>query len=168
MSNSFQFHGLQHMRLPYPSLRSRVCSNSSIESVMPSNRIILCCPFSSGPQSFPASGSFPVSWLLKFWSFSISLSKEYQGWFLLGLTGQISLQSVQRTLKSLLQLHSSKASILQHSAFFTVQLSHPDMTTGKTIALTIYTFVSRVIPLLFNLLSRFVIAFLLKSKCLLI
>ena len=120
--------------------------------------------FSSCLQSLPASGSFPVSQLFrwpKYWSFSfsISTSNEYSGlisfridWFY--------LFAVQGTLKSLLQYHSSKASILWCSAFFMGQLSHPYMTTGKTIALTRWTFVSEVISLLFNMLSRFVIAFL--------
>ena len=120
--------------------------------------------FSSCLQSLPASGAFPVSQLFrwpKYWSFSfsISTSNEYLGlisfridWFY--------LFAVQGTLKSLLQYHSSKASILWCSAFFMGQLSHPYMTTGKTIALTRWTFVSEVISLLFNMLSRFVIAFL--------
>ena len=132
-------------------------------------------PFSSCLQTFPASGSFfsnesvlCIRWP-KYWSFSFSVSpsKECSGlipfridWF--------DLLAVQGTLKSLLQHHSSKASILQCSAFFIVQLSHPCMTTGKTIALTIRTFVGKVMSLLFNMLSRFVIVFLPKSKCLLI
>ena len=138
----------------------------SIESVMPSNQLILC-------QSFPASGSFPMSTLHfrwpKYWSFSfnISPSNEYSGlisfridWF--------DLLAVQRTLKSLLQHHSLKASILQCSAFFMVQFSHPYMTTGKTIALTRWTFTGKVMSLLFNMLSRLVITFLPRSKHLLI
>ena len=128
-------------------------------------------PFSSCPQSFPASGPFPKIELFakgpKYWSFSfnISPSNEHSGlisfrmdWF--------GLFAVQGTLKSLLQHHSSKASILQ--AFSLVQLSHPHMTTGKTTALTIQTFVGKVLSLLFNMLSRFVIDFLSRSKCLLI
>ena len=128
-----------------------------IESVLPSNHLILYCPFSFCPQSFPASGSFPMSQLCirwpKDWSFSFSLSapNEYSGlisfridWF--------DLFAVQETLKSLLQ-HNSKASILWHSAFFTVQLSHPYMTTGKTIALTRRTFADKVMSLLFNMQS---------------
>ena len=124
---------------------------------MSSNHLI---PFSSCPQSFPASGSFPVSWLFKsvgqYWSFSfnISPSNEYSGlisfridWF--------DLLALQRTLKSLLQHHSLKTSILWCSAFFMVQLSHLYMTTGKAIALTIWTFVGKVMSLLFNTLSRF-------------
>ena len=137
----------------------------SIELVILSNHVILCYPhFSSCPQSFPASGSFPISQLFTSGGQSMGASASatvlpmnMQGWFPLGLTGLISLQ---RTLcKSLLQHHSSKASILWCSAFFMVQLSHPYMTTGKTIALTIWTLVSKLISLLFNTLSRFVIAF---------
>ena len=125
-------------------------------------------PFSC-PQSFPASGSFPVSWLFAADGQSIRalasvLPMNIQGWFPLGLTGLI----IQGTLKNLLQHHSSKASILWHSAFFMVQLSHPYVTTGNTIVLTIWTFVGGVMSLLFNALSRFVIAFLPRSNCLLI
>ena len=103
-----------------------------------------------------------IRWL-KFWNCSFSLPMNIQDWSPLGLTGLISL-----TLKSLIQHHSSKASILQHSVFFMVQLSYPFMSTGKMIALTIWTFVSKMMPLLFNTLSRFVIAFLPRSNCLLI
>ena len=134
----------------------------SIVSMMPSNHRILCRPHSFCPQSFPAPGSFVMSWLFASggqsfsFSFSISPSNEYSGlisfridWF--------DLFAVQGTLKSLLQHHHSKASILQCSIFFMVQLSHPYMTTGKTIALTIWTFVGKKMSLLFNILSRFVI-----------
>ena len=145
----------------------------SIESVMPSNHIILCCPFSSCLQSFPASGSFPVSALFASGGKCIGLSASasvlpmnIQDWFLLRLTGLISLQF--KGLSRILQHHSSKASILWHSAFFIVQLSHPYMTTGKTIALSRWTFVSQVMSLFFNMLSRLVIAFLPRSKHLLI
>ena len=138
--------------------------------VIPSNRLILCCPLLSCPQSLPASGSFPMSWLFASGGQSIGTSAlasvlpmNIQGGFSLELTGLIS-----RTLKSLLQHHNSKASILQCSAFFMVQLSHPYMTTGKTIALTRQTFVGKVMSLLFNMLSRFVIAFLPRNKHLLI
>ena len=141
---------------------------------MPCNHLILCCPFLLPLQSFPASGSFPMSQSVlhirwpKYWSFifSISPSNEYSGlisfrmdWFDL---------AVQGILKSPLQHHSSKASILQHSAFFLVQCSYPYMTTGKTITLTRQTFVSKVVSLLFNMRSRSVIAFLPRSKRLLI
>ena len=128
----------------------------SIKSMMPSNHLIL---FSSYLQSFPASGSFLMSWLFASDGQSIGasawasvLSMNIQDWFPLRLTGLISLES-KGLLKSLLQHHSSKASILWHSAFFTVQLSHPYMTTGKTIALTRRTFVGKVMSLLFNMLS---------------
>ena len=142
-----------------------------IESVMPSNHLIPVVPFSSCPQSFPASESFPVSWLFtsSYWSFSFSISpsNEYSGliscrfdWF--------DCLAVQGPLKSLLQHQSSKASILWHSAFFMIQLSHPYMTAGKTIALTVWTFVDKVMSLLLNTLSRFIIAFPPRSKCLLI
>ena len=133
---------------------------------MPSNHLILCyVPFSSCLQSFPASGSFPVSQLFasggKNWSFSFSISpsNEYSGLISFRMHW-LDLLAVQGTYKSLLQHHSLKASILWHSAFFTVQFSHPYMATGKTIALTRQTFVGKVIALHFNMLSR--------SKCLLI
>ena len=143
-----------------------------IESVMPSNHLILCGPLP--PSVFPSIRVFPSESVLrirwpKYWhfSFNISPSNEYSGlisfrmdWF--------GLLAVQGTLKSLLQHHSSKASVLHCSAFFIVQLSHPYMTTGKTIALTRRTFVSKVMSLLFNMLFRLVIAFLPGSKCLLI
>ena len=140
----------------------------SIESVIPSNHLILCHPFSC-PQSFPASESFPMSWLFISGDQSIGISASasiLQGWFPLGWTGLISLS--KGLLKSLLQHHSSKASIIWCSAFFMDYLSHPYMTTGKTIALTIWAFVGKVMSLLFNMLSRLVIAFLPRSKHLLI
>ena len=125
-------------------------------------------------QSFPELGVFPsesvvcIRWP-KYWSFSfsISLSSEYSGLISFRMDW-LDLLAVQGTLKSLLQHHSSKASILQCSVFFIVQLSHPYMTTGKTIALTRWTFVGKVMSLLFSMLSRSVIAFLPRSKCLLI
>ena len=126
-------------------------------------------PFSSCPQYFPASGSFQTSQLFTSGGQSIGVSAStsvlpmnIQDWFPLGCW--LDLLAVQGTLKSLLQHHSSKASILRRSASFIVQLSHPYMTTGKTIALTIGTFVDKVMSLLFNMLSRFVIAFLPRSK----
>ena len=129
-------------------------------------------PFSSCPQSFPASGSFQMSQLFALGGQSIGVSASAsvlpmntQDWFPLGW---LDLLAVQGTLKSLLQHHSSKASILRPSAFFTVQLSHSYMTTGKTIALTRWTFVGKVMSLLFNMLSRLVITFLPRSKPLLI
>ena len=145
----------------------------SIELMIPSSHLILCHPLLLLPSIFPSIKvfsselAFCIRWP-KYWSFSFSTrpSCEYSGliflridWLTLG---------VQRTLKSLLQHHSSKALILQHSAAFMVQLSHPHMTTGKTIALTIWTFVSKVMSLIFNMLSRFVIAFLPRSKHLLL
>ena len=145
----------------------------SIESVMPSNNLILCCPHLFLPSIFPSIRVFSNELVLcirwpKYWSFSfiISPSNEYSGLISFRMSW-LDLLAVQETLKSLLQHNSSKASILWHSAFFTVQLSHPYMTTGKTIALTIWTFVGRVISLLFNMLSRFDIAFLPRSKRLL-
>ena len=136
---------------------------------MPSNHLILYCPFSSSLQSFPASGYFSNESVLhirwpKYWSFSfnISSSNEYSGWISFRMDW-LDLLEVQGTLKSFLQHHSSKASILWHSAFFTLQLSHPHMTTGKTIALTRWTFVDKVMSLLFNMLSRLVITFLPRS-----
>ena len=118
---------------------------------------------------FFSNESAPCIWWPRYWSFSfsISLTNEYSGLISFRIDW-LDLLVVQRTLKSLLQHHSSKTSILQCSAFFIVQLSHPYMTTGKTIALTRWTFVSKVIPLLFNMLFRFVIAFLPRSKHLLI
>ena len=140
---------------------------------MPSSHLILWHPLLLLPQSLPASGSFPMSQLFAWDGQSIGVSvstsvlpMNTQAWSPLGWTGWISLQS--RELKSLLQHHSSKASILWYSAFFTVQLSHPYMTTGKTIALTRWTFVGKVMSLLFNMLSRLAITFLQRSKCLLI
>ena len=141
---------------------------------MPANHLILCRPLLLLPSIFPSIRVFSnesalrIRWP-KFWSFSFSISpsNEYSelisfriDWF--------NILAVQGTLKSLLQYHSSKASVLQHSAFFIVQLSHPYMTTGKTIVLTRQTFVGKVMSLLFNRLSRLVIAFLPRSKCLLI
>ena len=167
--------GLQHTRLPCPSLSPGACSNSRLLSQWCHPTISSCVVlFSTCPQFFPASESFPMSWLFASGGQSIgasasvsTLSMDIQGWFPLGLTGS-DLLVVQGTLKSLLQHHSSKAPILWHSVFFMVQLSCPYMTTGKTIALTIQTFVCQVMAPLFNPLSKFVIAFLPRSKCLLI
>ena len=141
-------------------------------SVMPSNHLILHRQLLLPPQSFPASGSFPMSQFFTSGSQSIGVSAStsvlpmnIQDWCPLGWTGWISLQSKWLS-KSLLQHHSSKASILLCSAFFIVQLTHPYMTTGKTIALIRRTFVGKVMSLLFNILSRLVIIFLARSKCL--
>ena len=145
----------------------------SIESVMPPNHFILCYPLLL-PSMFPSIRVFSnestlhIRWP-KYWSFSFSInpSNEYLG-FISFRIDWFDLFAVQGTLKSLLQPHSSKASILQHSAFFMVQVWHPYMTTRKNIALTRQTFVGKVMFLLFTMLSRFVTAFLLRSKCLLI
>ena len=141
---------------------------------MPSNHLLLCHPLLLLPSIFPSIRVFSdesvlhVRWT-KYWcfSFSISPSNEYSGLISFRID-LFDLLAVQGTLKSLLQHHNSKASILQCSAFFIVQLSHPYMTTGKTIALTRRTFVGKVISLLFNMLSRLVIAFLPRRKHLLI
>ena len=142
----------------------------SIQLVMPSNYLTLCCPLLLLPSIFPSIRVFsnksiiPITWP-KYWSFnfSISPSSEYSGVISFRINW-LDLLAVQETLKSLLQHHSSKASILQHSVFFTVQLSHPYMTTGKTIALTRQTFVSKAMSLLFDTLSRLGTAFLPRSK----
>ena len=139
---------------------------------MPSNHLILCCPFSSCPSLLASVFSNESTLRMrcpKFWSFSfnISLSNEHPGLISFRMNW-LDLLAVQGTLKSLLQHHSSKASILHYSAFFTVQFSHPYMTTGKTIALTRWTFVGTVMSLLLNMLSRLIITFLPKSKHLLI
>ena len=142
----------------------------SIESVMPSNHLILCYPLLLQPsifliiRVFSNESALCIRWP-KYWNFSfnISPSNEHPGPISFWMDW-LDLLAVQGTLKSLLQHHSSKAPILQHSAFFTVQLSHPYMTTGKTIALTRRTFVGKVMSLLSNILSRMVIAFLPRSK----
>ena len=137
----------------------------SIEAVMPSNHLILCCPLLLPPSIFPSIRGFSNESSLcmrwpKYWSFSFNISPLGLNW--------LDLLAVQGTHKSLLQHHSSKASVLRCSAFFTVQLSHPYMTTGKTVALIRRTFVGKVMSLLFNMLSRLVIAFLPRSRHLLI
>ena len=175
MSNSLRPHGLQHARLPCPSPMPGAYSNSCpanwwCHPIISSSVL----PFSSCLQSFLASGSFQMSQFFTSGGqnigasrFSISPSNEYLGlisfrivWF--------DLLAVQGTLKSLLQHHSSKASVLQCSAFFMVRLSHPFMKTGKTTALTRWTSVGKAMSLLFSMLSMLVIVFLPKSKCLLI
>ena len=146
----------------------------SIKSVMPSSHFILChpllllLPIPPSIRVFSNESTLCIRWP-KYWSFrfSISPSNEYPG-LISFKTDWLDLFAVQGTLKSLLQHHSSKASIFRHSAFFTVQLSHPYMTTGKTIALTRWTFAGKVMSLLFNMLSRLVITFLPRSKYLLI
>ena len=146
----------------------------SIESVMPSNHLILCCPLLLLPSIFLSIRVFSIESVLcirwpKYWSFSFSISpsNEYSGLISFRMDC-LDLFALQGTLKNLHQHHSSKASILRHSAFFIVQLSHSYLTTGKTIALTRWTFVGKVMSLLLNMLSRLVIAFLPRSKCLLI
>ena len=154
-----------------PSLFQSLLKLMSTELVKPSNHLILCCPLLLPPSLFPSIRVFSnesvhhIRWP-KYWSFRFSPSNEYSGlmsfridWF--------DLLAVQGTLKSFLQ-HCSKASIFRHSTFFIVQLSYPNMTTGKTTALTRQTFVGKVVSLLFNMLSRLVITFLPRSKCLLI
>ena len=177
VSDSLQPHRLQHARLPYSSPSPGVCSNS--------------CPFSQWYRptisssvvhfswlllisTFPASGSLQMSQFFasgwpKYWSFSFSigLCNEYSGVISLRID-RSDLLAVQGTRKSLLQHHSLKTSILWPSAFFMVQLSHPYMTSGKVIALTIWTFVDKVMSWLFNTLSRFIVAFLPRSRGLLI
>ena len=171
MSDSLQPHGLQHARLPCPLSFPRVCSNSFPLSQWCHPAISSSVvPFSYCPQSLPASESFPMNQHFAWGGQNIGVStlasflpKNTQDWSPLEWTGWIF--AVQGTLKSLLQHHSSKASILWRSAFFT---SNSHMATGKAIALTIWTFVGKVMSLLFNMLSRFVIASLPRSKRLLI
>ena len=146
----------------------------SIESVMPSNHFILCCPLLLLPSILPSTRVFSNELALrirwpKCWSFSFSIrpSNEYPGLISFRIDW-LDLLAVQGTLKSLLQHHSSKAAILQCSAFFTFQLSHPYMTIGKTIALTTRTLVDKVMSLLLNMLSWFVITVLPRSKRILI
>jgi len=168
MPDSLQPYGLQHARLPCSSPTSWFAQ--TIESVTPSNHLILCCPLLLFPSIFPSIRVFsnesvlcirwPVYWSF---SFSISPSNEYSGLISFRI-GWFDLLTVQGTLKSLLQHHSSKASILWHSALFIVQLLHPYMTTGKTIALTRQNFVGKVMSLIFNMLSGLVIAFLPRNK----
>ena len=159
MSDSSWPHRLQHARPPCPSPTPSLLKLMSIESVMPSNHLILSCPLLFLPSIFPSIRVFSNESVLhirwpKYWSFSfnISPSNEHPGLISFRMDW-LDLLAVQGTLKSLLQYHSSKASILWHSAFFTVQLSHPYMTTGKTIALTRRMFVGKLTFLLFNMLS---------------
>ena len=169
VSNSLWPHESQHARPPCPSPTPGVYSNSCPWSwwchPAISSSVV---PFSSCLQSLPASvfsneSTLHIRWP-KYWSFSFSISPSIEHPGLISLRMDwLDLLAVQGTLKSLLQHHSSKASILQHSASFTVQLSHPYMTTGKTIALTRQTFVGKVMSLLFNMLSRLVITFLPRS-----
>ena len=174
MFDSLLPHGLQHTRLHCLSPAPRACSNSRPSSrwchPTISSSVV---PFSSDLQSFPASGSFQMSQFFassgKSMSFSLSISSsnEYSGLISYRMDW-LDLLAVQGTLKSLFQHHNSKPSTLWHSVFFIVQLSHPYLTTGKIIASTRRTCVSKVMFLLFNMLSRLVIAFLPRSKYLLI
>ncbi|XDA73834.1 hypothetical protein R6Z07M_004050 [Ovis aries] len=166
MSDSLRPHELQHAGLPVHQ------QLTSVESVMPSSHLILCRPLLLLPSIPPSIRVFSNESTLrmrwpKYWSFSFSIipSKEHPGLISFRMDW-LDLLAVQGTLKSLLQHHNSKASILQCSPFFTVQLSHPYMTTGKTIARQ--TFVGKVMSLLFNMLSKLVITFLLRSKRLLL
>ena len=174
MSDSLRPHGLQHAMHPCFSPSPKACSNSSPLRVMPSNHPILCHPLLLLPSIFPSIRAFSSESALcirwpKDWGFSFSISpaNEYSGLISFRIDW-LDLLAVKGTLKSFFQHHSWKASILQYSAFFMVQLSHPYIATGKTIALTRRTFVDKEMSLLFNTLSRFVIAFLPRIKCLLI
>ena len=166
MSDSLWPHGLQHARFPCPAPTPRACSKSCPLSRWCHPTISsLCHPLFILPSIFPSIRVFSSEWVLcirwpKYWSFSFSISSssEYSGLISFSMDW-LDLLAVQETHKSVLQHHSSKASILQHSAFFIVQLSHPYMTPRKTIALTRWTFVGKVISLLFNMLSRLVIDF---------
>ena len=164
MSDSSQSHELHHARPPCPSPTPRAHSNSHpSKSVMSSSHLILSRPLLLLPpippsiRVFSSESTLRMRWP-KYWSFSFSISpsNEHSGLISFRMDW-LDLLGVQGTLKSLLQHHSSKASILYRSAFFTVQLSHPYLTTGKTIALTRQTFVGKVMSLLFNMLSRLVI-----------
>ena len=170
MSDSLQPHGPQHTRPPCPLPTPRDYQTQVHESVMPFNHLILCHPLLLRPSIFPTIRVFSnesalcIRWA-KYWTFSfnISHSNEYSGLISFRM-GSLDLLAVQGTLKSLLQHHSAKASILWRSAFFIVQLSYPYTTTVKTIALTRRTFVGKVMSLLFNMLSRLVITFFPRSK----
>ena len=175
MANSLRPHESQHARPPCPSQTpGSLLKLMPIESMMPSSHLILCPPLLLLPPILPSIRVFSNASTLrmrwpKFWSFSfnISPSNEHKGLMSFRIDW-LDLFAVQGTLKSLLQHYSSKASIFQRLALFTVQLSHSYMTTGKTIALTRQTFVGKLMSLLFNMLSRFIITFLPRSKCLLI
>ena len=172
--DSLQPHESQEARPPCPSPFRGSLRLMSIESVIPSSHLILCRPLLLLPSILPSNRVFSNESTLrmrwpKYWGFSFRIipSKEHPGPISFRMDW-LDLLAVQGTLKSLLQHHSSKASILQRSAFFTVQLSHPYMTAGKTIALTRRTFVGKVTSLLLNMLPRLLITFLPRSKCLLI
>ena len=174
VSDSLWPHEPQHARPPYPSPTPGVYANPRPLSQLCHPTILSCRPLLLLPSIFPSirvfssESAFPIRWP-KNWSFSfnISSSNEYSGLISFRMD-RLDPLAVQGTLKSLLQHHSSKASVLRCLAFFIVQLSHPYMTTGKTIALTRWTFVDKVMSLLFNMLSRFAITFLPRNKHLLI
>ena len=175
MSDSLRPRELQHAKLPCHIINSQSTPKlMSIESMMPSNHLILHRPLLlltsifSSIRIFSNESAFPIGWP-KYWNFSfnISPSNEHPGLISFRMDW-LDLLAAQGTLKSLPQHHNSKASIFRHSAFFIDQLSHPYMTTGKTIALTRRTFVGKVMSLLFNMLSLLVITFLPRSKHLLI
>ena len=170
MSDSLWPHGLQHAWLPFPSPAPRDCSNSCPSSWWCHPTISYSVVPSCLPSIFPSIRVFSNESVLcikwpQYWSFSFSSSpyNEYSGLISFRMDW-LDILAVQGTLKSLFQHHSSKAPIHWHSALFIVQLSHPYVTTGKTIPLTRQTFVGEVMPLLFNILSRLVIAFLPRSK----
>ena len=175
MSDSLWLHGLQHARLPCPSVSLRVCSDSCPLSRWGHPAISsLWCPLLLLPSIFPSIKAFSnesalhIRWP-KYWSFRLNINPfNGHSWMVSFRMDLLNLLAVQGTLKNLLQHHSSKASILWCSAFFIVQLSHTYMTTGKTIALSRCTIVDKVMFLLFNMLSRLEIIFLLRSKHLLI
>ena len=170
MSHFLWPHGLQHTRLPVHHQLPELTQLMSFESVMPSSHLILCRPLLLLPSIFPSTWVFLNESVLcirspKDWSFSFSISPSNEYSALISFRiDWLDLLAVRGTLKSLLQHHNSTASILRHSAFFMVQLLHPYMTTGKTIRLTRWTFVGKVMSLLFNMLSRLVIAHLPRSK----
>ena len=171
MSDFLWPYGLQHNSFPCPSLSLGGCSNSC--PLSPSNHLMLCHPLLlpsifSSIRVVSKESTLSIRWP-KYWIFrlSISTSNEYSGLISLRIDW-FNLLAIQGTLKSPLQHYSLNRSILWHSAFFIVQLSHPYMTTGKTIALTIWNFVSKVMSLIFNILSRFAMALLPRSKRLLI
>ena len=173
MADSLRPHRLQHTRLPCPSLSPRVCSNSCPMSWWCYPTISSSAAPFSCPYSFPAPGSFPVDWFFASGGQSIgsSTSVSVLKWTFRLISFRIDwfdLFAVQGNLKSLLQHHNSKTLVLQCLSFFIVQLSHPYITIGKTMALTIRIFVGQVISLFFNVLSRFVTAFLPRSKHLVI
>ena len=172
MSDALRHRESQHAKPPYTSLTPRVYSNYAHQvgdAIQPSilfRPLLLLPPIPPSIRIISSESTLRMRWP-KYWSFSFSItpSNEHPGLISFRMDW-LDLLAVQGTLKSLLQHHSSKASILQCSAFFTVQLSHPYMTTGETVALMRWTFVGKVMSLLFNMLSRLVITFLPRSKCL--